>query len=58
MSLSFRKSFKLAPGVNFNVGRRGVGLSAGPRGAKVSANTRRQRRGTLSLFGFRWGRKL
>jgi hypothetical protein len=40
MGLGFRKSFKLAPGVRLNLGRRSAGVSVGPRGAKVSANTR------------------
>jgi hypothetical protein len=58
MALGFRKSFKIVPGVRLNVSRRGAGLSAGPRGAKVSANTRRQKRGSLSLFGMFWRKKL
>ncbi|MBA2384242.1 MAG: DUF4236 domain-containing protein [Actinobacteria bacterium] len=49
-----RKSFKLAPGVRLNVGKRSAGLSAGPRGAKLSANTRRQKRVSVGAKGFRW----
>lgn len=58
MSIGFRKSFKLAPGVRVNLSRRSVGVSAGPRGAKVSANTRREKRASLGMFGFRWLKRL
>lgn len=40
MSFGFRKSFKLVPGVRVNVGRRSTGISVGPRGLKLSANSR------------------
>ena len=40
MSLFFRKSKKIAPGVRLNLSKRGAGLSAGVRGARVSANTK------------------
>ena len=37
MGLNFRKSFKIAPGVRINVGKKGVSsVSVGPRGAKVN----------------------
>jgi uncharacterized protein DUF4236 len=39
VGLFFRKSKKIAPGVRLNVSKRGVGLSAGIKGARVSANT-------------------
>jgi hypothetical protein len=50
MGLFFRKTKKIAPGVNLNVSKRGVGFSVGPKGAKVST------RGRLSLSkgGFRF----
>lgn len=51
---SFRKSFRLAPGVRLNLGKRSAGISAGPRGAKVSANTRRRKQVSVSAKGFRW----
>lgn len=38
MGLSFRKSIKLGKGVNLNIGKSGVGLSAGVKGARVSVN--------------------
>jgi hypothetical protein len=36
MSFRFRRSFKIAPGLRLNVGKRGVSLSAGVRGAHVT----------------------
>lgn len=58
MGFSYRKSIKIAPGLKMNVGRKSVGLSAGPKGAKISANTKRQKRASVGLFGFRWMKKL
>jgi hypothetical protein len=58
MGLGFRKSFKLAPGVRLNLGRRSAGVSVGPRGAKVSANTRGRRRASLSWRGAFWRKGL
>jgi uncharacterized protein DUF4236 len=40
MGFSFRKSKKIAPGLRLNVSKSGLGLSAGVRGARVSANTK------------------
>lgn len=54
MGWSLRKSFKVAPGVRLNLSKRGAGISGGPRGAKVSANTRGERGASAGLFGFRW----
>jgi hypothetical protein len=47
MAWTFRRSFRVAPGIRLNVGKRSAGLSVGPRGAKVRASTRGRR--TLSL---------
>jgi hypothetical protein len=58
MGWSFRKSVKIAPGVRLNLGKRGASWSAGPTGAKVSANTRREKRLTVSRFGAFWRKKL
>jgi Protein of unknown function (DUF4236) len=54
MGLFFRKTKRVAPGVNLNLSKKGVGFSVGPKGAKVST------RGRLSLSkgGFRFTRKL
>jgi len=40
MSLRFRKSFKFAPGLRLNVGKKSMGMSLGPRGASVSVGSR------------------
>ena len=40
MGLRFRKSFKIAPGVRFNVGKKSVGFSIGGKRAGVSINSR------------------
>jgi len=39
MGFRFRKSISLGSGVRLNVGKRGVGLSAGVKDARVSTNT-------------------
>lgn len=36
MGMRFRKSFKIAPGVKLNLSKRGIGVSAGVKGARVS----------------------
>jgi hypothetical protein len=52
MSWGYRRSKRIMRGVRLNVGRRGVGVSVGPRRAKLSANTRGRRSLYLSLLGF------
>ena len=58
MGLFFRKSLKLAPGLRLNLSKRGAGISAGPRGGKLSANTQGERRASLSFKGLRWIRRI
>lgn len=58
MGFGFRKSIKLAPGVRPNLSKRSAGLSAGPRGAKLSANTRGQKRASLGWRGLFWRKSL
>jgi len=58
MGWSFRKSLKIAPGVRVTLSRRGASASAGPKGAKVSVNTRREKRVSLSRFGAFWRKRL
>ena len=58
MGWSFRKSLKIAPGVRVTLSRRGASASVGPKGVKVSANTRREKRVTLSRFGAFWRKRL
>ena len=58
MSWGFRKRIKLAPGLTLNLGKRSAGLSLGRRGARVSANTRRQKGVSLSWRGLFWRKRL
>ena len=58
MSWGYRKRIKLLPGLDLNIGKRSVGLSAGRRGARVSGNSRGQKRLSLGLKGFFWRKKL
>lgn len=58
MSWGYRRSRRIAPGVRLNLGKRGIGVSAGPRHAKVSANTRGRRSLYLSALGFFFRKRL
>jgi hypothetical protein len=58
MSWGYRRSRKLAPGVRLNLGKRGLGVSIGPRHAKLSANTRGRRTLYLSALGFFFRKRL
>jgi len=44
--------------VRLNVSKRGLGLSVGPRHAKISANTRSRRSLYLSALGFFFRKRL
>ncbi|WP_449622876.1 DUF4236 domain-containing protein [Robertmurraya sp. Marseille-Q9965] len=49
MGFGFRKSFKIAPGVRLNVGKKSVGISAGVKGLRYSVNSRSGSRVTASI---------
>lgn len=51
MGWNFRKSFKIAPGVRMTVGKRGASISAGPKGCKVSVNSKGDVHRTVSIPG-------
>lgn len=51
MGFRFRKSFKIAPGVRVNVGKKSVGISAGVKGARVSVNSKGRKTTTVGLPG-------
>jgi hypothetical protein len=53
----YRRSRELAPGVRLNASKRGLGLSVGRRGARVSANTRGQKGVSLWWRGLFWRRR-
>ena len=57
MAWGYRKRKKLFPGVTLNLGKRSAGLSIGPKGAKVSANTRGQKGLSLSWKGLFWRKR-
>jgi hypothetical protein len=52
MSWGYRRSKRPGRGVRLNAGKRGIGVSVGPRHAKVSVNTNGRRSLYLSLLGF------
>lgn len=58
MSISFRKRFSLGKLLNFNLSKSGVGVSVGPRGAKLGISANGDPYASLSKFGFtkRWGK--
>jgi hypothetical protein len=58
VSWGYRRSKRLAPGVRLNLGKRGIGMSVGPRHAKVSVNTSGRRSAYLSLLGFFFRKRL
>lgn len=51
MGFRFRKSFKIAPGVRVNVGKKSIGISAGVKGARVSVNSSGRKTTTIGLPG-------
>ena len=51
MSLRFRKSFKVAPGVRINVGKKSAGVSIGGKGGGVSINSKTGAHGRVSIPG-------
>lgn len=40
MSIRFRRNVKIAPGLKVNINKKSVGITAGSRGAHISANSR------------------
>jgi Protein of unknown function (DUF4236) len=58
MSWGYRRSRRIGPGVRLNLGKRGVGMSVGPRHAKISANTSGRRSLNFSLLGFFFRKRL
>lgn len=51
MGFRFHKSFKVAPGVRINISKKSAGLSFGKKGARVSLNTKGQKRATVGIPG-------
>lgn len=51
MGLLFRKSFKIAPGIKFNLGKKSAGISVGGKNGGISFNTKTGARGRVSIPG-------
>ncbi|WP_147532983.1 DUF4236 domain-containing protein [Bacillus marasmi] len=51
MGLRFRKSFKIAPGIRMNVGKKGVGVSFGGKGLRYSIHSSGKRTATAGIPG-------
>jgi hypothetical protein len=51
MGFRFRKSFKIAPGVKLNVGKKSMGVSVGGKGFRTSINTSGRRTTTVGVPG-------
>jgi len=51
MSIRFRKSIKVAPGVRMSVSKTGVGASVGTRGARYSVHSSGRRTTSLGIPG-------
>ena len=51
MGFRFRKSFKIAPGVRVNVGKKSIGISAGVKGVRVSVNSSGRKTTTVGIPG-------
>ncbi|MGO7570311.1 MULTISPECIES: DUF4236 domain-containing protein [Rhizobium] len=43
MAIRFRKSFKIAPGLRLNIGKKGASVRVGPKGAGYTVGTSGQR---------------
>ena len=51
MGLRFRKSFKIAPGVRLNIGKKSTGLSFGGKGLRYSINSTGRRTASVGIPG-------
>ena len=51
MGFRFRKSFKIAPGVKLNVGKKSVGVSVGGKGFRTSINSSGRKTTTAGIPG-------
>lgn len=51
MGLRFRKSFKIAPGVRYNVGKKSHGISIGGRSGGISFNSKSGAHTRVSIPG-------
>jgi hypothetical protein len=58
MGFGFRKPKSILPGLRLNFSKRGVGVSAGGRGATVSRGATGRKQVSLGWRGFFWRRRV
>jgi hypothetical protein len=58
MGFGFRKSKSIFPGFRLNFSKRGVGMSAGRRGATVSRGAAGRKQVSLGWKGFFWRKRV
>ena len=58
MGFGFRKSKSIFPGLRLNFSKRGVGMSAGRRGATVSRGATGRKQVSLGWKGFFWRKRV
>jgi Protein of unknown function (DUF4236) len=58
MSLGFRRRKRIAPGLTMNLSKRGVGVSAGRKGATVSRSATGRKQLSLDFKGLFWRERL
>jgi Protein of unknown function (DUF4236) len=56
--LTLQEVDEARPGVRLTLSKRGASVSGGPKGAKLSTNTRGEKRASAGLFGAFWRKKL
>jgi hypothetical protein len=58
VAFGYRNTKKVLPGVRLTASKRGLSVSGGPKGAKLSVSTRGEKRASASWFGFFWRRRV
>jgi hypothetical protein len=58
MGFGFRKSKSIFPGFRLSFSKRGVGMSAGRRGASVSRSAQGRKQMSLGWKGFFWRKRV
>ena len=58
MAFGYRKRKKILPGLSLNFSKRGVGVSAGRRGASVSRSATGRKQASLGWRGWFWRKRI
>jgi hypothetical protein len=58
MGFGYRKRKKIAPGVNLNFSKKGVGVSVGKKGARLSRSATGRKQVSVGRKGFFWRKGL